>query len=204
MFNIRPPGTSSLATFARPPGGSYSLPTRDCVPGNTRPPSGRKQELFNVRLPGTTSLATFVRPPGGWNNGEHLQSWPVVSPTQQLGPCPFHAFRRVPASRHWACAGSVRPPGGNMSCSMSAYQGLRPWLRSPALRAEREVYPSSTRDCVPGNDRSPSGRRQSWFLLSTRDCVLERSLALRAGRGRRPGATAHVYPPPPGGRMRLI
>ncbi len=85
--------TEVIQALVRPPGGhrSYLLPTRDCasptrdcVPGNTRAPSGRKQKSFKHssalrvdtgviycppgtahRLPGTASLATLVRPPGG-------------------------------------------------------------------------------------------------------------------------------------------
>ncbi len=72
---------------------------------------------------------------------------------------------------------------------MSAYQGLRPWLRSLALRAKTElvfiVYQGlrpwqhslalragidvvqcpPTRDFVPGYVRSPSGRRQKLVFI---------------------------------------
>jgi len=49
-----PAGTSSLATFVRPAGEnrSYSWPTGDFVPGNARAPSGRKHKMFTVRPPG--------------------------------------------------------------------------------------------------------------------------------------------------------
>ncbi len=104
LFNVRLPGTSSLATFARPPGGriigdSHS-PDLWVNPGRTarpvavphlsaspmlgmrclRPPSGREQESFDVRLPGTSSLATFARPPGGKRTATWRHS-PRLSPS---------------------------------------------------------------------------------------------------------------------------
>mgnify|MGYP006991314845 FL=1 len=120
-------------------------------------------------LPGTASLATFVRPRAGTHvvqcppardfvpgyarppSGREQESFNVRPGTSSLA-----AFARPPGEdRSWfllstrdcVLATLARPPGGNRSCSLS------------------------TRDFVPGYVRSPSGRRQSWFLLFTRDCV---------------------------------
>ena len=63
----------------------------------------------------------------------------------------------------------LHPPSGRKEKLFIAHQGLRPWQRSCALRAETQVvhcpppggnrsYSLSSRDCVPGNIRPPSGR----------------------------------------------
>jgi len=62
-----PAGTSSLATLVRPPGGKRrcSLPTRDFVPGNVRAPSGRGNR--SCSLPTRDYVPGNVRRPPGEN-----------------------------------------------------------------------------------------------------------------------------------------
>jgi hypothetical protein len=151
LFNVRRPGTSSLATFARPPGGNRnnSLPTRDCVPGYVRSPYGQKQELFIHCLPGTSSLATFVRPPGGnrccsMSAYQGLRPWlrslALRAKTETIHCPPGTTF-------HTLCEGTghVPPPS--------------------ALRAGIDVVQCPpTRDFVPGYVRTPSGREEDGDL----------------------------------------
>jgi len=76
----------------------------------------------------------------------------------------------------------VRPPGGNRCCSTSADQGLRPWLRSRALRAETETI-----HCPPGTASlatfaRPTGKNRSYsFIVYQGLRPWQHSSALRAG-----------------------
>jgi diadenosine tetraphosphatase ApaH/serine/threonine PP2A family protein phosphatase len=186
------PWLRSLALRAKR-GDVQCAPTRDFVPGYVRSPSGRRQKLVFIVYQG-------LRP---WQRSSALRAGTGVvqcAPTRDFVP----GYVRSPSGRRqswfllstrdWPLATLVSPPGEKRRCSMSAYQGLRPWLRSLALRAEQKLFIvyqglrpwrhslalraergdvqcPPTRDFVPGYVRAPSGRRQSWFLLSTRDCV---------------------------------
>ena len=141
-----PPGTASLATLVRPPGGKRrcSLPTRDCVPGNVRAPSGRGNRSYSL------SSRDFVpgnaRPPSG-------RKEKVFIAHQGLRP--------------WQRSCALR--AGKQKLFI-AHQGLRPWQRSsPSGRKHKmfTVRPPGRKqkllvvhqgDCVPGNIRPPSGR----------------------------------------------
>ena len=88
-WGARLPGTTSLATLVRPPGGNSSLSGGNvgmweggkvavagsgsegrgsrcaCERWLARSGAARPGSAWGARLPGTTSLATLVRPPGG-------------------------------------------------------------------------------------------------------------------------------------------
>jgi hypothetical protein len=154
-----PAGTSSLATLVRPPGGKRrcSLPTRDFVPGNVRAPSGRGNR--SCSLPTRDYVPGNARPPSGRGNGSYSLS-----------------------SRDFV-PGNARPPSGRKEKVFIAHQGLRPWQRSCALRAGKQKLFIAHQGLRPWQRSSAlrAGKRKL-FIVQQGLRPWQRSCALRAER----------------------